>query len=422
MTSPTCGRARLAWPTRSRSPAPATTKAAAAASGGKATGALTFGSNYSDAKPKAALRAAVDAFGNKNVQVKVNTVDHNTFQDNIVTYLQQPDDVMAWFAGYRMRFFAAKGLVGDISDVWKGASGLADSFKIASTGDDGKQYFVPFSYYAWGVHYRKSLFQKNGYTVPKTMDEFMGLMDKMKTAGITPLASANDGKWPQMGMFDQLNMRINGYPFHVDLMAGKKDWTSPEVKAVFDQWAKLVPFYQDGVNGRTWQQAADDLGAGKTGMYLLGNFLTSNYKDQALIDDIDFFPFPEINKEHGQDAIEAPIDGFMMAAKPKNADAAKELLAHIATPAAESAYLKVDPSVVAPNSGVDASGYNALQKKAAALVASSKYISQFLDRDTNPQFASNVAGPGLADFLADPTKVTSILKNMQDQAKTIFAG
>ncbi len=399
--------------------APATT---AAAGGGKATGALTFGSNYSDAKPKAALQAAVDAFGNKNVQTKINTVDHNTYQDNISTYLQQPDDVVSWFAGYRLRYFAGKGLVGDISDVWSKASGLGDAFKKASTGDDGKQYFMPFYYYPWGIHYRKSFFAAKGYKVPVTWADFMALMDKMKTDGITPLASANDGKWPQMGMFDQLNMRINGYQFHVDLMAGKKEWTSPEVKAVFDQWATIVPFYQDGVNGRTWQNAANDWSAGTTGMYLLGTFVTSNFKDQAILDDIDFFAFPEINKEHGQDAVEAPIDGFMMAKSPKNADGAKELLAYLGTAPAQQAYLKVDPSSVASNSAADPSGYSAIQKKSAEFVSKAKFISQFLDRDTDPQFASNVAGPGFADFLSDPTKATSIMKNMQDQAKTIFAG
>jgi multiple sugar transport system substrate-binding protein len=399
--------------------APATT---AAAAGGKATGTLSWGSNASDAKPKAAFQAVADAFPNKNVQVKINTTDHNTFQDNITTYLQQPDDIFNWFSGLRMRYFASKGLAGDISDVWKNATGLGDAFKTASTGDDGKQYLVPWSYYAWGVHYRKSFFAQKGYKVPTKWDEFMALMDKMKTDGITPLAAANDGKWPQQGMFDQLNLRINGYQFHVDLMAGKKDWSGPEVKAVFDQWAKILPYYQEGGNGRTWQNAANDWAAGKTGMYLLGNFVTSNFKDQATIDDIDFFPFPEINPAYGQDAVEAPIDGLMMAAKPKNMDAAKEFLSYLTTSAAQQTYVKVDTSVVMANSGVDTGGYSAIQKKAFDLISKAKYITQFLDRDSNPQFASNVAGPGFADFIADPTKATSILKNMQDQAKVIFAG
>ena len=46
--------------------------------------------------------------------VKVNTVDHNTFQEQINSYLQgKPDDVFTWFAGYRMQFFAQKGLATD---------------------------------------------------------------------------------------------------------------------------------------------------------------------------------------------------------------------------------------------------------------------------------------------------------------------
>ena len=39
-----------------------------------------------------------------------------------------------------------------------------------------------------------------------------------------------------MGTFDQLNLRINGYQFPVDLMAGKEAWDSPQVKKVFDTW------------------------------------------------------------------------------------------------------------------------------------------------------------------------------------------
>lgn len=68
-----------------------------------------------------------------------------------------------------MRFFADQGLLGDITDVWTFETqgrdaGLNDSlgegFKVASTGYDGKQYFVPWGYYIWGVYYRPSLFEE----------------------------------------------------------------------------------------------------------------------------------------------------------------------------------------------------------------------------------------------------------------------
>ena len=403
------------------------TDAAAGGSTGAASGEVTFGSNYSDTKDSAAIAATMDAFPNENVTITINTTDHNSYQENITTYLQQPDDVLSWFAGYRMRFFAAQGLVGDISDVWANLTEMSEGFKTASTGDDGKQYFVPLYYYPWAVHYRKSLFEENGYTIPTTWDEFIALAEQMKTDGLIPLVAANDGKWPQMGMFDQLNLRMNGYDFHVALMAGKESWTDDRVKAVFEQWATLLPLYQDGANGRTWQDGANALGDKSAGMYLLGTFVTSNFDPatnpdaQSIIDDIDFFAFPEINPEHGQDAVEAPIDGFMMAASPKNEAAAKELLGFLGTAPAVEAFLAVNPASVAASSAASTANYTAIQQKSAEFVGGAKYIAQFLDRDTNPEFASNVMGDAIANFINDPSSIDSILATVEEQKNTIFA-
>ena len=387
-----------------------------------ATGEVTLGSNYSDAVPKSGLEAAIAALPNKNLTVKVNTVDHNTFQENITTYLQNPDDVLSWFAGYRMRYFAAQDLLGDISDVW--AAGLNDQvgegFKTASTGDDGKQYFVPITYYCWGIHYRKSVFADNGWTAPATMDDLTALATDMQGKGLIPFAFANDGRWPAMGTFDQLNFRMNGYQFHVDLMAGKEKWTDDKVKAVFAKWAEILPFHQPDANGRTWQEAASGVVNKQAGMMTIGNFIGQQFPpDQA--DDLDFFPWPSMSDEYGTDTIEAPIDGWMMAKKPKNEAGAKELLYHFGTAAAQEAYLSKDPSVVVPNKNADTSTYTALQQKVFDAVSSAKTVTQFLDRDASPEFASNVAGPGLADFISDPTKIDSILDDMQSQAEAIYS-
>jgi multiple sugar transport system substrate-binding protein len=387
-----------------------------------ATGEVTLGSNYSDAVPKAGLEAAVAALPNKNLTVKINTVDHNTFQENITTYLQNPDDALSWFAGYRMRYFAAQDLLGDISDVW--SAGLSDQvgegFKVASTGDDGKQYFVPMSYYCWGIHFRKSVFEANGWKAPTTMDELMTLATDMQGKGLIPFAFANDGRWPAMGTFDQLNFRMNGYQFHVDLMAGKEKWTDDKVKAVFAEWTKLLPFHQPDANGRTWQEAAGAVVNKQAGMMTIGNFIGQQFPD-ADKPDLDFFPWPEMNPEFGTGTIEAPIDGWMMAKSPKNEAGAKELLYHFGTAAAQEAYLSKDPSVVVPNNNADTSAYTPLQKKVFDAVSSAPNVTQFLDRDASPEFASNVAGPGLADFIADPSKIDSILSDMQSQAEAIYS-
>ena len=388
--------------------------------GGDATGEVSFGSNASDEVPKKAFEATFAAYDGGTV--KVNTVDHNTFQEQINNYLQgRPDDVFTWFAGYRMRFFAKKGLVSDVSEVWdKIGGGFSDAIKKASTGDDGKQYFVPLYNYPWAVHYRKSVFESGGYEIPKTLDDMITLGAAMKKDGLAPLAFADKDGWPAMGTFDYLNMRINGYDFHVNLMAGKEAWDGPKVAAVFDTWRRVLEISQPNSLGRTWQEAAQSVAQKKAGMYLLGTFVGQQFKEGAERDDLDFFPFPEVDPAVGADAVEAPIDGFMMAKRPKNADGAKKLLEYLGSAEAENAYLATDPNDVGVHKDVDTSKYNALQKKAAELIGGAKSISQFLDRDADPTFASTVAIPAFQNFIKNPADAASIAKSMEEQKKSIY--
>ena len=155
-------------------------------------------------------------------------------------------------------------------------------------------------------------------------------------------------------------------------------------------------------------------------MMTIGTFIGSQFENGDT-SDLDFFGFPELDPAIGTDVIEAPIDGWMMAKNPSNMEAAKELIYHFGTAEAQMAYLAVDPSAVAPSGDVDAALYSPLQQKVLAEVSGATNVTQFLDRDTSPEFASNVAGPALADFLADPTNIDSILEDMQAQAEVIFA-
>ena len=395
----------------------------AASGGAAATGTVTLGSNQSDAVPKAAIQSVMDAFqkANDGLTVKVNTVDHNTFQENINNYLQgSPDDVFMWFAGYRMRFFASKGLAGDISDIWP-IDGLTDALKKSSTGDDGKQYFVPSTYYPWAFYYRKSVWAEKGYAVPKTLDELKTLGAKMKADGLDPIAFGDKDGWPAMGTFDQINMRVNGYDFHINLMAGKEAWNGPEVKKTFDTWRGLLVIHQADSLGRTWQEAAQSLQQKKSGMYLLGMFVAQQFEKGAEQDDLDFFTFPEVDSTIGADAIEAPIDGYMMAKRPKNEAGAKKLLSYVGGAEAQGLAVKSDPSVIATNDKTDTSGYTALQKKAVEFVASAKSIAQFMDRDTRPDFASTVMIPAIQDFIKNPADIDGLVNSIEKQKQSIFA-
>ena len=226
---------------------------------------------------------------------------------------------------------------------------------------------MPFDNYPWAIFYRPSVFQQRGYQPPKTLDELVTLSTQMQKDGLVPIAFADKDGWPAMGTFDQLNLRINGYDFHVNLMAGKEAWDSDKVKKVFDTWSRLLPFHQPDALGRTWQEAAQSLQQKKAGMYVLGMFVGQQFTKGADQDDLDFFAFPEVDSAIGTSAVEAPIDGFMMAANPKNEAAAKKFLGYLGTPAAEGTYVKSDPTVIAVNTGADTSGYSTLQKKAVGV-------------------------------------------------------
>lgn len=398
----------------------------ACGSGGSSSSSTTvkFGSNYSDEVPRKAIASVLDGFKAKtSLTAAINTKDHNTFQQQINNYLQgSPDDVYSWFAGYRMRYFASKGLATDISELW---GQLGDNFtapqKEASTGDDGKQYFVPFYSYPWALFYSKSTWQKHGYQPPKTYDELITLGAKMKADGLVPLAVGQSDGWPQLGTFDQINFRTNGYEFHKSLMAGKEDWKGPKVKAVFDNWKRLLPLYQDNALGRKWEDAAQGVLKGTSGMMVIGSQQIGQ-QFASKLDDLDFCPFPEINPSFGTDTVEAPIDGFMLAKKATNVDGGKKLLSYLAGPEAQLTYLKSDPTSIAASSKVDEGTYNALQKKCVEFVKGAKHITQFLDRDTDPGFASDAMTNGINSFLQKPGDVDSVLNGIAEQAKSIFTG
>jgi multiple sugar transport system substrate-binding protein len=353
------------------------------------------------------------------VTVELNAVDHNTFQENLNTYLQgSPDDVFTWFAGFRMSQLAENGQISDLSDVWP-IEGMSDAFKEAATASDGKQYFVPVSYYPWAVFYRKSVFEENGFEAPGTGDDLMALMEDMQGKNITPFAFGDKDGWPAMGTFDILNMRLNGFDFHMALMAGEEAWDSAEVKNVFSTWRDLLPYHQEDPLGRTWQEAATSMAKGDAGMYLLGTFVTDAIADVQ--DDLDFFNFPALDDSIGADALDAPIDGFCLAAAGQNQDAGKEMLAWLGTPAAaDAANNSADAPFIAANEGASTKTYTDLQKKSAEVVGAAANIAQFLDRDTNADFASTVVIPSIQAFLRDPDDIDGVTASLQEQKESIF--
>jgi multiple sugar transport system substrate-binding protein len=406
----------------------AASSAAPASSSAAAGGTTTFGSNYSDPSVKAAFQTLTDAATKASgVTITVNTVDHNTFQNNISAYLQgTPDDLATWFAGYRLQFFAAQSLLAPIDDVWdKIGANFNDAAKSLSKGLDGHYYMVPLYNYPWVVFYNKSVFAAKGYTVPTTWDAFVALAKKMKTDGLVPLAFADKDGWPALGTFDIINMRVNGYDYHIKLMKHEVPWTDKGVADVFSHWAEILPYSQSGATGRIWQDAAKTLENKQAGMMFQGsNQVAANYAstNKADLADLDFFVYPTINTTFGTDYMDAPTDGFMLTKKAKNPDAAKAVLEYIGTADAEAAFLATDSYDVGLANGLNAPTYSEIQKKAVVEIGKCKNVAQFMDRDTIPDMATAMIKL-IQGFIDNPSasNIAALQKSAETQAKVIFA-
>ena len=381
-----------------------------------AAGSLKIGSNHSDPGEKGAMEAINTAFkAATGITVEMNTVDHGTFQDQISNYLiGVPGVAYTWFSGFRLKFFASQGLNVPIDGVWaKVKDNFTEGFAKSIYGDDGKPYGIPVDYYPWAVFYRKSVFAAKNYTIPKTWDELLTLSKKMQADGLTPIAFGDKDGWPAMGTFDILDLRLNGYDFHVGLMAGKEKWTDPKVTTVFQKWAEMAPYQAKDYAGLTWQQAADTLVAKKSGMYLLGLFVSAQFqatKDPADIADLDFFPFPYFGNQYdAEKALDAPIDTWQLAAKAPDLkteqDAANAYLEFWAKGSTQLIMFKGQGGLIPTAKDADTSTYSPLQLKAVEICSAANRITQFLDRDTRSDFAGSNGMQGfLQKFLANPTQ------------------
>ena len=386
-------------------------------------GEIVLNSDQSDPAPKKAMEELIADFQAKNpgITVKWNNFDHEGYKSAIRNFLTaDAPDVAAWYAGNRMEPFVKAGLFEDVSDVWA-ANGLDDQLKsaAASMTIDGKKWGVPYTYYQWGIYYRADIFKEQGIEPPKTWDELLAACAKLKAAGITPFAIGTKALWPTGGWFDYLDLRVNGYEFHMDLTSGKVPYTDPKVKAVFDKWAELVKpgYFLENHAALDWQDAIPQLVQGKAAMYLMGNFAVATMKDGGLKEDqIGFLQFPEITAGLPMSE-EAPTDTFHIPAGAKNKEDAKKFLAYLASPEAQAkmnatlGQLPVNNKSAKPTDKFLDAGFTMLSNAHA--------LAQFYDRDA-PADMAKAGMEGFQEFMVKPDKVDDILAKLEKVRARVY--
>jgi multiple sugar transport system substrate-binding protein len=382
---------------------------------------LALQSNLSSEQAKAAMEKLVAAYNKTGgSKVKLNTVAAEIFRTQLPTYLTSanPPDVYTWYAGSVADSYAKKDLLLDVTSVWDSMGNYSKAMQTLSTSSAGQKIFVPTSYYWWGMFYRKSNFAKWGVTPPKTWAEFVDVCKKIQSKGIPPIGiGLGDTPWVASAWFDYLNIRINGAPFHRQLLAGQGDFTDPKVKAVFTKWREVLPYFDPKGKSFPFQEATSALLAGKTGMFLIGTFFADSAPKDAL-DDIDFFQFPIIDPAVPV-AEEAPTDGYFASKKVKDPEGTKKFLAWLATPEAQNIYVQSSSGTAIPANPDGRSADTALVKKGKAMIEGAAEITQFFNRDSSDALQPT-ADAALTKFLDKPDQLDKILADWQTAAQKIF--
>ena len=388
-----------------------------------AGGKLVIASNASDQAPRAAFEEIVAKFqaANPDIDVQMNTTEHEAFKTAIRTILSadKGPDVATWFAGNRMAGFVADGLFGDISDVWS-QEGLTNTMAstMPSVTFDGKQYALPYSYYQWGVYYRKDIYDANGISVPKTYDEFLDNCKKLRSKGIASVAIGTKYLWTAAGWFDYLNLRTNGLDYHIDLMLGKTKYTDEGVVNTFKNWTKAIEAgcFMDDHQNYSWQEAQAPLINGEAASYLIGNFIVPNLPEDTQ-SKLDFYQFPPIdpNLELGEDA---PTEIIFMPSNAQNVENGKKFMAFFSQPE-NLTYMNNVLKQLSPHSGSPAPTDRFL--KAGSEMLSKSKTAQFFDRDTTPEMAK-AAMQLMVEFMLDPESMMDILEEIEEERSRIFGG
>ena len=384
-------------------------------------GELVINSDQSDPAPKKAMEELIADFQAKNpdITVKWNNFDHEGYKSAIRNFLTaDPPDVAAWYAGNRMAPFVKAGLFEPVDDVWE-ANGFNDQLKstAASMTIDGKKWGVPYTYYQWGIYYNKEAYKKAGVTEPKSWAEFVANCEKFKAAGIDCLTTGTKALWPAAGIFDYLNLRTNGYEFHMDLANGKVPWTDPKVKATFAEWAKIAPYTTANHAAIDWQDAAALLSQGKAAHYVMGNFAVPTFKDGGMTNEtLGFMVFPEITPGIPR-AEEAPTDTFHIPSGAKNKEDAKKFLAYLGSAEAQT---KMNATLnQLPVNNQSTVGDDPFIKAGFEMLSSAYALAQFFDRDA-PADMAKAGMEGFQEFMVKPENVDAILERLEKVRQKVY--
>ncbi|MWA15192.1 extracellular solute-binding protein [Streptomyces sp. BA2] len=248
-------------------------------------------------------RAKAFEVKNPDVRIKLVTLENDAYKSKMTALTSSgklPDIYHTWGGGVLRQQIDA-GLVEDLTLSVEPLAATLVPASVKAYQFDSKTYAVPFDIGAVGFWYNKALFKKAGIdALPTTWDGYLDTVQKLKSAGITPIALAGKEKWPGMYFWAYLSMRIAG----VDGMqkaADAKDFTGDDFVKAGEHLKELVALepFQKGFLGAAYSTPngeAATMGNGKAAMELMGQWAPVVQADagKGIGKDLGFFGFPSV--------------------------------------------------------------------------------------------------------------------------------
>jgi len=210
-----------------------------------------------------------------------------------------PDFIGGIDAGSALAAVVASGEVLDLTPAYEeyGWNEKIPQVFIDRVTIDGKIYAVPINVETVGLFYNMDMFEELGLSVPKTFDEYLDVLQKIKDAGYYGYAIGLAGGWPAAFMASAFCYGSAGSEYK-EVLSGNKPWT--ECDRCLDGLKAYYGIVEAGytnpdVLGIDQDQANDLFFQGKTAMTLSGPWTINAIWDAEPDFEVGFFYMPPVD-------------------------------------------------------------------------------------------------------------------------------
>ncbi len=194
---------------------------------------------------------------------------------------------------------------------------------------DGHVYAVPFATQTILVYYNKDIFDANGITPPATWDEFKAAADKLKAAGITPLANGTKDGWTVEVMSGAFMPNFYGESFFDEVTSGSTDFEDPRYVGALEKMLELKDYLPAGYQAVDYATMKQLFMAGQAAMFVGGSWEINGFKDAGI--NFDIMPGPAAEPGGVRMVADFLDGGYGVNAASPNKEAALEFIRFTAT-------------------------------------------------------------------------------------------